>query len=65
MHVVPLVIIPLIVTWLLTTVIEDKNQFTHEEQEQIKGDLKDIKKALGLNDDDEQGLSTGDPVGSS
>src|SRR5215510_5319355 len=33
MHVVPLIIIPLIVARLLTTVIEDKNQFSHEEQE--------------------------------
>ncbi|MFZ1700994.1 MAG: potassium channel family protein [Pyrinomonadaceae bacterium] len=48
MHIVPLVIIPLIVARLLTSVIEDRDQFTHEEQEQIKDDLKSIKRALGL-----------------
>jgi voltage-gated potassium channel len=48
MHVVPLVIIPLIVTHLLTKVIEDRNQFTHEEQEELKADIKSIKEALGL-----------------
>lgn len=48
MHAVPLVIIPLIVARLLTNVIEDRNEFTHEEQEEIKSDLKTIKKALGL-----------------
>lgn len=52
MHIVPLVIIPLIVARLLTSVIEDRDQFTHEEQEQIKDDLKSIKKALGLEDSD-------------
>ncbi|MGE3466515.1 MAG: potassium channel family protein [Pyrinomonadaceae bacterium] len=51
MHVVPLVIIPLVVAHLLTHVIEDRDQFTHEEQEQIKNDLKIIKNALGLKDD--------------
>jgi len=51
MHVVPLIIIPLIITRLLTSVIEDQNQFTDEEQEQIKNDLKSIKKALGLVDE--------------
>jgi voltage-gated potassium channel len=48
MHVVPLIIIPLIVARLLTTVIEDRNQFTHEEQEKMKADLQAIKKALGI-----------------
>ncbi len=48
MHIVPLVIIPLIVARLLGTVIEDANQFTHDEQEEIKSDLKSIKSALGL-----------------
>ena len=48
MHAVPLVIIPLIVTHLLTSVIENKNEFTHEEQEELKSDIKQIKKALGL-----------------
>lgn len=48
MHIVPLLIIPLIVARLLITVIEDKNQFSHDEQEEMKGDIKQIKKALGL-----------------
>ena len=48
MHAVPLVIIPLIVTHLLTSVIEDKNQFSHDEQEDLKKDIREIKKALGL-----------------
>ncbi len=52
MHIVPLVIIPLIITRLLTTVIEDRDQFTHEEQEQIKDDLISIKKALGIQEMD-------------
>lgn len=48
MHAVPLVIIPLIITRLLTSVIEDKNAFTDAEQEQLKADIKSIKKALGI-----------------
>lgn len=48
MHVVPLIIIPLIITRLLTNVIEDKNAFTDAEQEELKRDIKSIKKALGL-----------------
>lgn len=50
MHIVPLVIIPLIVARLLTTVIEDKNQFSDEEQEKIKADIAAIKKALCIED---------------
>jgi Ion channel. len=46
MHIVPLVIIPLIVARLLTNVIEDANQFSHDEQETIKADIKDIKQML-------------------
>jgi voltage-gated potassium channel len=48
MHAVPLIIIPLIVTHLLTSVIENKNEFTHEEQEEMKRDLKAIKAKLGI-----------------
>jgi voltage-gated potassium channel len=51
MHIVPLIIIPLIVARLLTTIIEDRNQFSHEEQEAMKNDIKKIKAALGLGDD--------------
>jgi voltage-gated potassium channel len=50
MHIVPLIIIPLIVTRLLTSVIENRDQFTHEEQEEMKGDLAKIKKALNIKD---------------
>ena len=48
MHLVPLIIIPLIVARLLITVIENRNEFTHEEQEEMRSDIKEIKKALGL-----------------
>lgn len=51
MHIVPLIIVPLIVTWFLTTVIEDKNQFSHDEQETIKNDIAAIKKALNIKKD--------------
>lgn len=51
MHIVPLVIVPLIVTWFLTTVIEDKNQFSHDEQEAIKKDIDTIKRALDIKGD--------------
>ena len=48
MHVVPLIIIPLIITRLLTSVVVDKNAWTDEEQEQLKADIIEIKKALGI-----------------
>jgi voltage-gated potassium channel len=48
MHLVPLVIVPLIVARLLITVIENRNEFTHEEQEEMRSDIKEIKRALGL-----------------
>jgi voltage-gated potassium channel len=48
MHAVPLIIIPLIVARLLNAVVEDKNAFTHEEQEEMKADLKSIKRALKI-----------------
>ncbi|CAN5369027.1 hypothetical protein BH10ACI2_BH10ACI2_19310 [soil metagenome] len=50
MHIVPLVIIPLIVARLLTTVIEDQNAFTDEEQKALIADIKSIKKALKIDD---------------
>lgn len=46
MHFVVLVIAPLIVVRLTGKIIEDQNQFTAEEQEQIKNDLKEIKGLL-------------------
>lgn len=48
MHLVPLFIVPLIVARILMTVIENKDQFAHDEQEELKSDIKEIKKALGL-----------------
>jgi voltage-gated potassium channel len=48
MHLVPLFIVPLIVARILMTVIEDKNQFSHDEQEQLKNDIREIKDALNL-----------------
>lgn len=60
MHIVPLVIIPLIVARLLTTVIEDKHQFTDEEQRAIINDIKAIKNALGLKDTDVPKVADGD-----
>jgi voltage-gated potassium channel len=53
MHIVPLIIVPLIVARLLMTVIEDKNQFSHDEQEEMKNDIKEIRRALGLGGDKE------------
>lgn len=47
-HIVPLVIIPLIVARLLSNVIEDQNQFSHDEQEQMKNDIRAIKEAMGI-----------------
>ena len=44
MHFVPLVIIPIIVTRLVGKLMDDREAFTHEEQEQIKSDIKRIKK---------------------
>lgn len=48
MHAVPLVIIPLIVARLLMSVIEDQHKFTHEEQEALQNDIREIKKALAI-----------------
>lgn len=46
MHFVVLVIAPLIVVRLTSKLIENKNNFSHEEQEQLKIELKEIKKLL-------------------
>ncbi len=48
MHIVPLVIIPLIVARLLSNIIEDQNEFSHDEQEIMKNDIQAIKQALGI-----------------
>lgn len=46
MHIVPLVIVPMIVVKMMNKLIEDKNQFTHNEQEQMKRDIEFIKNKL-------------------
>ena len=58
MHIVPLFIIPLIVARILSAVIDDHNQFSHDEQEQIKQDIHFIKEALALRDSDKAAGTT-------
>lgn len=48
MHIIPLFIIPLVIVRLLRALVKDEHEFTHAEQEKIKADLADIKKALGI-----------------
>ena len=48
MHIIPLFIIPLVIVRLLKSFVQDENEFTHREQEQIKADLVAIKKALKI-----------------
>lgn len=47
-HIVPLIIVPLIVARLLSHIIEDQHEFSHEEQEIIKEDIRQIKIALQM-----------------
>jgi voltage-gated potassium channel len=54
MHVIPLFIIPLIIVRLLRAFVRDEHAFTHAEQEQIKADLAEIKKALKIGGADRQ-----------
>lgn len=42
MHVVPFFIAPLIIGRILTRMIKDEDKFTHEEQEEVKGELKEL-----------------------
>lgn len=46
MHCVILVVAPMIIGRLLSRVLADNNQFTNEEQEQIKKDIAEIKAML-------------------
>lgn len=46
MHLVPLFIIPLIIVRLLRTFVRDDHAFTYADQEQIKADLAEIRRAL-------------------
>lgn len=51
MHIVPFIIAPLLITRLLNKTIEDQNQFTASEQEDIKRGIAQIQKKLGIEDD--------------
>lgn len=51
MHIVPLVLVPMIVVRMMNNLIEDKNQFTHDEQKDIKLGIESIQKHLGIQDD--------------
>jgi voltage-gated potassium channel len=46
MHVSPLIVVPMIIARLLSHIVEDTHQFSHEEQEQIKSLLTGIEKML-------------------
>jgi voltage-gated potassium channel len=46
MHCVILIVAPMIIGRLLSRVLADANQFTNEEQEQIKKDIAEIKAML-------------------
>jgi len=46
MHVVPLIIIPIIVTRLVGKLMDERDAFTHEEQQQLLGRTRYIKKLL-------------------
>lgn len=48
MHSVPLFIVPMITARLASKLIVDSDQFSHEEQEEIKNGIKDIKNHLGI-----------------
>jgi voltage-gated potassium channel len=46
MHLVPFVIAPILIVRLTAKLIDDSNQFSHEEQEEIKTELREIKELL-------------------
>lgn len=46
MHLVPLVIAPIIVTRLVTGILGDRDRFRHEEQEQLKAELRALRELL-------------------
>lgn len=46
MHIVPLIIVPLVIVRMVNDLIENKDEFTHQEQEEMKKDIKIIKKML-------------------
>lgn len=46
MHIVPLVLVPIIVARFSMKLVEDKNAFEHEEQEEMKSNMKRVLKKL-------------------
>jgi voltage-gated potassium channel len=46
MHAVPLVIAPIIVTRLVSRLVGDRDRFSHEEQEQLKAELRALRELL-------------------
>jgi voltage-gated potassium channel len=46
MHLAIFFIAPMIVVRLITQLIEDRNEFTHEEQEDLKRELREVKAML-------------------
>jgi voltage-gated potassium channel len=48
MHLAPPFIVPLIITRLIQKILDQRDRFTHEEQEQLKADIHAIKRALNI-----------------
>lgn len=46
MHIVPMFVMPMFIARFLMSVLDDRNQFTHEEQEEMKTLLKEIKSEM-------------------
>ena len=46
MHIVPLIVVPLIITRLMIHIVDNRDHFTHEEQEDIKQLLMYIKNEI-------------------
>ncbi len=46
MHMVPLFIAPIIVTRLVTRIIDDRDRFSHEEQEHMKAELRALRELI-------------------
>ena len=46
MHMVPLFIAPIIVTRLVTRLVGDRDRFSHEEQEELKAELRALRALL-------------------
>lgn len=46
MHITLLLVLPIIIGHVCSKLIKDRNEFSHEEQEDIKRDLREIKQLL-------------------